>query len=357
MSRLKYAGVSALLIVTVVLAMGCARNRASRENGRHAPAAPAGPCYSEDVRLNGTTQRINVRGDKPNAPVILWLDGVPGGVETGMVSGYLKPLYANFIVVTWNQRGTSSNPLEAMKTQKVEDYVKDTIALSQLLNNRFHRKVYLVGRGWGSVLGIKAVASRPELYLAYVGVAQRVNTEETDKAAYQVALEGTGRFGDAISFAKLKQNGPPPYTAAEPGKYDTMFVNARACEPRSYNTPVIDPAKTYGVDASFGDRSSLQQRRTYAFNYLYPQLNKLDFEKQVTELKVPCFFVVGRWDFITPGTTTERYASKLQAPVKDVVWFERSGNYACFQEPEKFTDYMVNTVVPRSKAAATQPAQ
>ena len=47
----------------------------------------------------------------------------------------------------------------------------------------------------------------------------------------------------------------------------------------------------------------------------------------------------------------DRWFRKIEAPVKDLVWFENSGHNPCYQQPEDFTAYLTGTVVPRAEAA------
>ena len=68
----------------------------------------------------------------------------------------------------------------------IEQYVSDVIELSELLRERFNeQKIYLVGHSWGTVIGVRAVQQRPELFHAYIGSAQMVDVRETDQVIYE----------------------------------------------------------------------------------------------------------------------------------------------------------------------------
>jgi pimeloyl-ACP methyl ester carboxylesterase len=41
---------------------------------------------------------------------------------------------------------------------------------------------------------------------------------------------------------------------------------------------------------------------------------------------------------------------KLRAPRKDLAWFDDSGHAPCFEEPDKFIEYMAGTVLASTAA-------
>ena len=115
----------------------------------------------EDVRqrvtINGIKQWIYLAGAHKDNPVILWLDGGPGGSELGWVRYYLGPLHASFTVVCWDQRGTAGSYHTDKDTLTVEQYVDDVIVLSEMLAKQFgQEKIFLVGHSRGTVIGLLA---------------------------------------------------------------------------------------------------------------------------------------------------------------------------------------------------------
>jgi pimeloyl-ACP methyl ester carboxylesterase len=84
------------------------------------------------------------------------------------------------------------------------------------------------------------------------------------------------------------------------------------------------------------------------FAVVYPQLYAIDFYKQATRLDVPVYFVQGRWDLEEMGSLLERWYSILQAPHKELIYFENSMHTPDGSEPSKFVDVMVNHVLPQT---------
>ena len=72
----------------------------------------------------------------------------------------------------------------------------------------------------------------------------------------------------------------------------------------------------------------------------------MNFFKQFPELQCPVYFFVGRKDYLTNATVTEKYQRKLKAPRKQLFWFEKSGHDIPGTEPERMQDIIITKVLP-----------
>jgi pimeloyl-ACP methyl ester carboxylesterase len=68
----------------------------------------------------------------------------------------------------------------------------------------------------------------------------------------------------------------------------------------------------------------------------------------VPQIDVPVYFLVGRHDVNAPPALVEDYLKTLQAPRKELIWFEHSGHSPWVEEPDKTVDVMVNIVLPQT---------
>jgi pimeloyl-ACP methyl ester carboxylesterase len=84
---------------------------------------------------------------------------------------------------------------------------------------------------------------------------------------------------------------------------------------------------------------------------VYPQLWKVDFRVQATQLEVPVYFLIGRHDVNAPPALTEEYFGLLRAPQKELIWFERSGHNPWVTESAAFVQVVVNKVLPETYAS------
>lgn len=303
----------------------------------------------EKVKLNGSDQWITIRGKDKTKPVLLYLGiGGPGagGFPANMTS--LRPLEDHFVVVNWDQPGTGkSYDAVPISTLTVDRYVADAHALTLLLRERFHQeKIYVMGLSWGTILGTRLVAQYPELFHAYLGMGQMVNTTENDRLGYQLAVQIATERGDTATADTLRANGPPPYTgdgmAMKYAVYNNILFdymgNARL---EMILLVVPQLAREYGL----WDRVNFDRGLIESFTAVYPQLRDLDFTTQANKIDVPMYFLHGRADVNATASLVERYYDVLQAPHKELIW-SPSGHGATAQE---IVDVMVNRVLPQAQ--------
>ena len=77
------------------------------------------------------------------------------------------------------------------------------------------------------------------------------------------------------------------------------------------------------------------------FNHVYPQLYGINLRTDYSRLEVPVYFFLGRHDINAPSVLVEEYFSILEAPSKEIVWFEHSGHSPWINESDKFVDELI----------------
>jgi pimeloyl-ACP methyl ester carboxylesterase len=313
--------------------------------GTNGQPLPGSIATMEKVTLNGSEQWITMRGKNVNNPVLLYLGiGGPGAGGFPATFTSLAPLEDHFVVVNWDQPGTgksySARPISSLTVQQVVD---DAHALTELLRARFHQdKIYVIGLSWGTIVGTTLVQQHPDLFYAYMGMGQMVNTTENDRMGYELALKLVTERGDTRTANRLRANGPPPYAG-----------NGMAMKYAVYNNVLFDYmgnarleiilllvpqlAREYGL----WDRVNFDRGLIESFAVLYPQLRDLDFTTQANTVDVPMFFLHGRNDVNAVSSLVERYYNGLHAPHKELIWLE-SGHGA---GPEEIRDALVNRVL------------
>jgi pimeloyl-ACP methyl ester carboxylesterase len=70
-----------------------------------------------------------------------------------------------------------------------------------------------------------------------------------------------------------------------------------------------------------------------------------DLSKKVPELKLPVYFLEGKYDYTCSFTEAKSYFDKLRAPVKGFYTFEESAHNPLFEEPEKMKQIMLDNVL------------
>src|SRR5678809_1484557 len=149
----------------------------------------------------------------------LYLHG--GMPDYFLTEKYPTCLEDDFTVVWWEQRGSglSYSPDIPRETMTLEQMISDTLAVTNYLRHRFGKeKIYLMGHSGGSFIGIQAAARAPELYYAYIGVAQMSNQLKSEKLAYDYMLEQFRKNGNAKMVPKLEAT-PVTMTGGTPDAY------------------------------------------------------------------------------------------------------------------------------------------
>ena len=325
-------------------------------NGKPLPGSIAS---LEKVRLGGVDQWLIIRGQDVNKPVLLFLSGGPGASEAGRVLRFNRELEKHFVVVIWEQRGCgksypSFNPQSDLT---VDQYVSDTIDLTEMLRSRFaEQKIYLVGHSWGAIIGVRAAQQRPDLFHAYVGTAQMVDVLETDQMIYRMVMDHSRQSGDTQFVQTLTTQGEPPYLGKSPIQpYSTLFgreyslyefPNTKSEEYRNDGDILMLMLKQ--PEYGWLDRVYYLLGLMNTFNVVYPQLQVMDFRSDAAQLDLPVYMVLGRNDMNNPYQIPEEYFNRLQAPSKQLTFFEDSGDGMIWEEAAKFHDLMINTVLPET---------
>ena len=161
----------------------------------------------EYIEINNAAQCISISSDNSEKPILLYLHGGPGDAAIPLVEKYNKNLRDSFSVVVLEQRGSGKSYYQFTEKDNIEigTFVDDIHALTLLLLKRFgHKKLYLLGHSWGSVLGINFIKRYPELVHAYIGCGQVVNMKKSSQTAYEFALHRNEEKQNNKVLSKLK---------------------------------------------------------------------------------------------------------------------------------------------------------
>ena len=186
------------------------------ENGK-----PLAGSISEKVfvNINGVEQGMFIKSKDATHPVLLYLHG--GMPDYFLTQKYPTGLEDYFTVVWWEQRGSGISYSADIppETMTLEQMISDTLEVTNYLRHRFGKeKIYLMGHSGGTFIGIQAAARAPELYYAYIGVAQMSNQLKSEKLAYEYMLEQFKENGNTEMVRKLEA-APVTMTGGTPDAY------------------------------------------------------------------------------------------------------------------------------------------
>ena len=306
----------------------------------------------ELVRLGGMDQWIYIRSEDKNKPILLFLHGGPGSPEMPMaVKQFQGKLEKEFVIVHWDQRGAGKSYSSDQNVDRftMDDYVFDTVVLTQLLLKRFGKqKLYLVGHSWGSALGLTVISRFPQYYHAYIGIGQVTNMMRGEKLSYRFVLEESRRRGEMEIAAKLESMGEPPYANFSDLGYERGLVNRYGGGIHKETNPMLMIARFYFSFPGYNTIDILYRFPTGAFrslNGLWPWIQNVDLFKEVPQVAIPVYFCTGRYDNTVPSSLTYEYFLHLKAPKKKFIWFEESAHSPNFEEADKFYRVMMEDVL------------
>jgi proline iminopeptidase len=314
------------------------------------------------VKLGGHNQAILIRGYSLDNPVLLYLSGGPGQSDLPYTRVLFEGLARDFIVVSWDQRGTGKSyaALGSISTLTLEQAVSDTIELTNYLRQRFGKeKIYMLGESWGSTLGVLAVQRQPELYYAWIGSGQMVSQRETDRRLYHDVINLAEQKGNEQLAAKMRSYGEPPYAdipyanAFVMGQYDALFKPYTP--PRAYIER--GTAANLGFYGIFGREYNLIEKVNVLrglidmFSVMYPQLQNIDFRKDVLRLEVPVYILDGAAELSARRDLALEWFEKLEAPRKQLFTFENAAHSVAFEQFEEVQKIMTGTVLPETYPA------
>ena len=175
-----------------------------------------------------------------------------------------------------------------------------------------------------------------------VAVGTDIDGVAAGNSAYDFALDTARQRANKRAIRQLEAIGPPPHLEAK--QFGTRVRWAS-------NFGGVTRNETYGgvvrgllasllrsSDYSTGDVLRTVRGITATQAALLPELATLDLVRTLPRLDVPVVMVQGRLDQVAPGAAAERYASALEAPSKQLVWFENSAHTPHLEEPEKFRE-------------------
>ena len=311
------------------------------------------------VTLGGKEQTIMVRGHSADLPVLLYLSGGPGQSDLPYSRVLFADLTQDFIVISWDQRGTGKSYPALYPTENVtlSQAVADTIELTDYLRERFdEEKIYLMGESWGSTLGVLAVQQRPDLYHAWIGSGQMVSQRETDRQLYHDVLDLAARTNNTALTEQMLAFGEPPYAdtpypnAVVMGYYDAL--GQPYTPPQDYidrgTAANVGPWGVLGSEYNLVEKVNVMRGLLDMFTLMYPQLQEVDFRQDVPRLDVPVYILDGAAELPARRDLALAWYDQLDAPIKRIYTFDDAGHSVAFEQFSALHQILTETILPET---------
>lgn len=303
---------------------------------------------SEYIKVRSAELYVEIRGTNRAAPLMLWLHGGPGGPERPLFRYFNGALERQFLVAYLDQRGAgrsfdrAADPVRLTIAQHLEDL---NSVVNHLRRVYAKDKIYLVGHSWGTVLGLLYAKAHPETVAALISVAPIVSSADHQRREYQFNLKEATRRGDINALARLRNLGAPPYASSDKLlAIEQITTNYGGVDFQSHNrTAILMHGVLLGLVTPW-EISRFIEGNNVSLRAMHLELSGLDLRKEVTEIDVPIFFFLGRYDRHVDADLAASYFEALQAPQKALLWFERSAHNVPFDEPELFNERVVHSI-------------
>jgi len=310
----------------------------------HRIVAPTGIQENYQLRAGGIDHWVYARGQDRSNPVILFVHGGPASPLSPVTWQFQRPIEEYFTVVTYDQRGAGRtfltvDPATIADTLTIEQYVSDAIGLAEQVRERYGvAKVILMAHSWGTVIATHAALTRPDLFHAYVGIGQFINSRTNERLSFEYAVDQARAHNHTEALEQLESIAP--YPGDEPVTRERIIIARDWAQYRGgltayrhdstyfFQAPLLSPE--YALD----EAETIGEGNQFTLGRVLDQLLEVDFTG-VTEFPIPVLMFLGRHDYTTPSAPVAEWIEKVEAPYKQAIWFERSSHLLPWEEPGK----------------------
>ena len=298
------------------------------------------------VDINGEKIQVMIRGCDRNNPILLFVHGGPCWSEIPYVVKYQKEWEEKFTVVHYDQRG-SGKSYQFFKDYSdvlADTHMEDLVALTEYVTEYLgQEQVILAGHSYGTYIATNAAAQRPDLYQAYIGIGQVSDKTESELLSLNKCIEAAEAAGKTSDAEYLKS-------------LEASIQNGEMITPRQYVRKYGFAARKIDDNLDYLQGFLLRPEynlsdvlRLYTAAILY-QDGLLQYstdnpiEELVTEMEVPIYFVMGKYDGMTSPESAEGYLNCITSQQeKEFVLFEESAHFPQFEERALFYDWLCET--------------
>lgn len=348
-----------LTVVTVCLASyGVIAREVTRRTieARRAITNTEGIETDEIVEIGGVSQYINIRGHDRDNPVLLFLHGGPGTPMSPIAHAFQDAWEDRFTVVQWDQRGAGKTyrltpPREITETMSMERMIDDVVELTHYLRRSFMReRIFLLGHSWGSMIGLVAAKTHPELYYAYIGAGQTIHPMRSETLGYERTLMLARKVGHERAVSALETLAPYPTVA---GVYETSSIrhrwNAYFGESIFGYRSLTAALRDFVLDSpdyTLGDLVVLFRGDTSVYEPLRDIIVGYDAYRYGLEWRIPVLMIHGRHDWQVNYLLAQEYVEAIHAPYKAFFLIDDAAHAPMVTQAAQFAEILIDYARP-----------
>lgn len=290
----------------------------------------------ERINLRGVAQYVLIHGADSTKPLVLFLHGSPGMPAMYLAHAFQRDLENHFVIVQWDRPGSGKSYSAGILPDSLtlRQTLEDLFELTRHLLDRFQKNcLILVAHSWGTLLGLLAVREHPEYFAAYVGMGQLSADSLRRYVVQRRFLFNMARtHGDEELVTWSFRGG----TVRE----DDIFRYGGGSRGTTSFLPIL-LTSLRSPEYDLFDAIHVSRGSSLVFRRMRMDVGNRDFDRDLVTFQIPIYFFLGRYDYITPSVLASEYFEVLEAPLKELIWFESSAHFPFWEEQRKFTSEML----------------
>jgi pimeloyl-ACP methyl ester carboxylesterase len=309
------------------------------------------------IKIGGVRQGMFIRGRNINNPVLLYVHGGPAFPNYFLIDKYAPGLEDIFTVCYWEQRGggLSFSPDVTLESMNFGQLASDAIEVTEYLRKRFGKeKIFMMAHSGGTPFAIMAAAEAPQLFYAYIGMAQITLQKESEILAYRYMMEQYTVKGDKRAVKDLLKY-PVPDSAEYVVPFHKSLIRDNSMHELGIGTMRSMKSVFKGVFIPVWMCKAYTIREKLniwisKFSFiketkLIDELFATDIPARVPKLEIPVYFFSGKYDLTVNHDLSKAYLEQLQAPVKGFYTFNKSAHSPVFEEPQRLKEIILKDVL------------
>jgi pimeloyl-ACP methyl ester carboxylesterase len=306
--------------------------------------------YTEEyVDINGISQYF-LHYQANAKEVIIMVHGGPG-IPNSYAAYKLIPHFDFCNVVYYDQRGAGKTGIKNKINSdelSLEIYIEDLRKTVQYVKEKYNTdKIFICGHSWGTLVGTHFIVKYPNDVTAYIGHGQMVDTASQDKSWFQFLKVAVMEKGNRQDMKKINSisNDFPLISLENYSKASTILEDLEMKYGYQHIKflPIYQKSPLMKLKDMFQISKSLKivKKVSEEAHFNYSVLN-------ISEYKVPVYYILGRYDEWTTSTIAAEYFDKFEAPKKEIYWIENAGHFVDTDQPESFSQ-AIKEIITRSK--------
>lgn len=340
-----------MIVGGLLIAWWCISGNRIREYRDEAGNAIPGSLSEKSiVEINGAKNGLFINSRDTSNPILLLVSSGPGTDDYFLTERFFDMhLDDLFTLVYWDYRGmgiaydSDINPA-SITTELLLD---DTREMTEYLKERFHQdKIYIMGFSGGSQIAVRAAQQFPELYYAYIGMAQAVtDSSENDQLMYDFMKSV---FEERGAKAKLKKL-DTIVSYDEEGLHCKDWYSFVKLLHEAGGGTTYNETEFWGIDVPImlshcytipEKINYIRGLKMYRTTTLSKELKDFDYRNSINAFEIPIYFLSGEYDYNCPWPLVKDYCEKLSAPDKGFYLIPNAAHSPLWENPTMSNDAM-----------------